>query len=211
MLKLKNDGSLALYCPKGCPKKKALDFLSANYGKMAHLASERAKKQLLTLFGGSLSSPTLLYFGERYPILFGDVKKLIFDGKTFICPKNVTSEDIKVYYKEFLRAEAKRLLPSLTEKLAREHGFTFSRVYIKDVSSRFGSCSTKKNINYSLCLPALNESFINYIVLHELTHTVHFNHGTEFHLLLERCLPNAKQVAACYKKAYSDVLRSICS
>ena len=210
LLKLKNDGSLALYCPKGCPKKKALDFLNANYGKMARLASEKEKKHLLTLFGGSLSSPTLLYFGERYPVLFGNVKKLIFDGKTFISPENASPEDLRDYYKDFLRAEAKRLLPSLTEKLAGEHGFTFSRVFIKDISSRFGSCSSKKNINFSLALPAFSESFINYIVIHELTHTVHLDHSKEFHCLLERCLPNARQVAQRYKKAYSDVLRSIC-
>ena len=211
LLKLKSDGSLALYCPKGYPKKKALEFLHANYEKMTRLSYERRKRQLSCIFGGDTSRPTLLYFGARYPVLFGGVKKLIFDGKTFISPENVSPESLHVLYKDFLRAEAKKLLPALTERLASEHGLSYNKVFIKDVSSRYGSCSSKGNINYSLCLPALCEEFINYIVLHELTHTVHFNHSTEFHALLERLLPGAREIASRYKKSYSEILRSICS
>ena len=210
LLKLKNDGTLALYCPKGYPKKKALEFLFANADKMARLAKERNSKRLLTVFY-DLSAPSLLYLGERYPVLYRQTKKLGFDGETFYAPTGIAPDALHALYKEFLRAEAKRLLPPLVSELAARNGLAFNRIFIKDVSSRFGSCSSKKNLNFSLCLPAFNQGFITFIVLHELAHTVHMNHGKEFHLLLEKICPDCRYVEKTFKKKYSELSRAICS
>ena len=117
LLKLKNDGTLALYCPKSYPKKKALEFLYANADKMARLAKERDSKRLITIFG-DLSAPSLLYLGERYPVLYRQTKKLSFDGETFYAPFGIAPDALHSLYKDFLRAEAKRLLPALARELA---------------------------------------------------------------------------------------------
>ncbi len=210
LLKLKNDGSLALYCPKGYPKKKALEFLYANADKMLRLARERNEKRLRVLFS-DLSAPSLLYLGERYPVLYRETKKLSFDGETFYAPAGTAPDALHALYKDFLRAEAKRILPTLTRELADKNGLTYNRIFIKDISSRFGSCSSKKNINFSLCLPAFNESFIAFIVLHELAHTVHLNHGKEFYLLLEKICPGFRITENTFKKSYSEFSRAICS
>lgn len=210
LLKLKNDGSLALYCPKSYPKKKALEFLYANADKMERLAKERNSKRLLTVFY-NLSAPSLLYLGKRYPVLYRENKKLSFDGETFYAPFGIAPDALHSLYKDFLRTEAKRLLPALVRELAAKNGLTFNRIFIKDISSRFGSCSSKKNLNFSLCLPAFDESFITFIVLHELAHTVHLNHGKEFHLLLEKICPSHRSIEAKFKALYSELSRAICS
>ena len=59
LLKLKNDGSFAIYCPKGYSKIKALDFLYFNYDKMKILADKKNKKKFLTLFTNP-SAPSLM-------------------------------------------------------------------------------------------------------------------------------------------------------
>lgn len=210
LLKLKNDGSLALYCPKGYPKRKALEFIVANREKMALIAVERKKRALLSVFGEDILNPTLLYLGKRYPVQGGSVKRLSFDGESFTAPSDVSSEELLTLYRAFLREEAKKTLPPLVKALAEEHGFSYGRVFIKSTSSRFGSCSSRGNINLSLSLPAFDTEFVRFIVLHELAHTVHFDHGREFHVLLEKICPSHRLTEAKFKKQYSELARSIC-
>jgi predicted metal-dependent hydrolase len=87
---------------------------------------------------------------------------------------------------EALRAEAKKQLPAMTARLAAEHGFRYGTVRIKATKSRWGSCTVRNDINLSLSLVALPEYLAEYIVLHELCHTVHKNHSARFHALLDR-------------------------
>lgn len=86
---------------------------------------------------------------------------------------------------EALRAEAKNLLPAMVERLAATHGFNYGAVRVKATRSRWGSCTVRNDINLSIFLVALPEHLAEYIVLHELCHTVHKNHSARFHGLLD--------------------------
>ena len=90
---------------------------------------------------------------------------------------------------EALREKARKVLPARTLELARECGFTPSKITVKDNHSNWGSCSAKGNINLNLRLAALPEQLRDYVILHELAHLKYLNHGKEFHSLLdELCL-----------------------
>ncbi len=86
---------------------------------------------------------------------------------------------------ETLRAEAKVKLPPMVARLAAEHGFSFGAVRVKATRSRWGSCSARDDINLSISLAALPDHLAEYVVLHELCHTVHKNHSHRFHALLD--------------------------
>lgn len=79
-----------------------------------------------------------------------------------------------------LRSEAKALLPKRVESLASQFGFKYNKLSIKKTHSRWGSCSAKNNINLSIYLMKLPDELIDYIIIHELCHTIHKNHGLEF-------------------------------
>ena len=85
-----------------------------------------------------------------------------------------------------LRKEAKRVLSEKTAHFAKKFGLSYNAIKIMSSKTRWGSCSGKKNINYSLFLLLLPEKFINYVVLHELAHTVEMNHSERFWVLLDR-------------------------
>ena len=89
---------------------------------------------------------------------------------------------------ESLRAQAKAFLPPRLKTLADRYGFTYNRVTIKHNTSNWGSCSTKGNINLNLNLMRVARPLQDYILLHELTHLKHPNHGAKFHDELERLL-----------------------
>lgn len=89
---------------------------------------------------------------------------------------------------ERLRSKAKAELPGRLAELAREYGFTYNKVTIKHNATNWGSCSTKGNINLNLSIMRLPEVLQDYVLLHELCHLPHPDHGHGFHLLLEHVL-----------------------
>ena len=89
---------------------------------------------------------------------------------------------------ESLRAQAKASLPCRLKMLADRYGFRYNRVTIKHNTSNWGSCSSKGNINLNLNLMRVPVPLQDYILLHELTHLRHADHGPAFHAELERLL-----------------------
>lgn len=87
---------------------------------------------------------------------------------------------------EELRRMAKRELPAMVERLAREHNFRYGRVTIRATRSKWGCCTSNNNLSLSLFLMTLPLHLQEFVVLHELCHTVHHNHSAEFHALLNR-------------------------
>ena len=89
---------------------------------------------------------------------------------------------------EELRKKAKAELPVRLSELARRYGFTYNRVAIKHNATNWGSCSSKGNINLNLNIVRLPYLLQDYVLLHELCHLRHQDHGHAFHLLLEHVL-----------------------
>ena len=87
-----------------------------------------------------------------------------------------------------MRRQAKAQLPGRLAELAARYGFTYNRVAIKHNASNWGSCSTKGNINLNLNIVRLPKVLQDYVLIHELCHLRHPDHGHGFHLLLEHLL-----------------------
>ena len=91
-----------------------------------------------------------------------------------------------------LRIEAKQFLPLQTEILAKRFGLTYNQIRLKNLLSRWGSCSHQNNINLNIHLMRLPEKLTDYVILHELAHTIHKNHSRKYWELLHSICPNAK-------------------
>jgi len=87
---------------------------------------------------------------------------------------------------ELLRHEAKLYLPTRIQQLAIANNFSYNNLTIKNMHSKWGSCSSTNNINLSIYLMCLPEYLSDFIILHELCHTIHKNHGAQFHELLNK-------------------------
>ena len=92
---------------------------------------------------------------------------------------------------EQLRKQAKAELPVRLAELAATYGFTYNNVTIKHNKTNWGSCSTRNNINLNLNIVRLPAILRDYILLHELCHLRHHDHGQAFHLLLEHVCTDA--------------------
>lgn len=89
---------------------------------------------------------------------------------------------------EALRLQAKEELPPRLSVLAERYGFKYNKVTIKRNATNWGSCSAKGNINLNLSIVRLPVILQDYVLLHELCHLRHHDHGHGFHLLLEHVL-----------------------
>lgn len=84
-----------------------------------------------------------------------------------------------------LKKAAKAYLPPLLDELAGHYGFKYRQVKITGSKSRWGSCSARGSINLSCYLMLLPPHLMDYVLLHELTHTREMNHGPRFWEILD--------------------------
>jgi len=105
-----------------------------------------------------------------------------------------------------LQLEKKNKLPEIDRKVARKilcrrigelaqlHNFVYNRVSIRKQKTRWGSCSSKYNINLNMNLLHLPSELMDYVLLHELVHTRVKDHSKDFWDELNTVVPNARQI-----------------
>ena len=112
-------------------------------------------------------------------------------GITILCPPDVDfsqksiQELLRSAIIRALKKSAQAYLPPLLNELAEHYGFKYKKVKITGSKSRWGSCSATGNINLSCYLMLLPPHLMDYVLLHELTHTREMNHGPKFWDILD--------------------------
>ena len=136
-------------------------------------------------FTARLQPKKLYYFGIPFP-LQKTPDTFRFTGEIFI------GNDWRRGYEEFLMAKARSYLPQRVEWHAKQMGIDIKRIRITRARTRWGSCSSKGNINLSCYLLALPIYMSEYVIVHELTHRVHFHHKQPFWQMVLAYMPTAK-------------------
>lgn len=98
------------------------------------------------------------------------------------------------------REKARRILTARLAQFAEQYNFQYGKVFIKNQKTRWGSCSSKNNINLNMKLILLPNELMDYVIMHELVHTRIKNHSKEFWAELNRFVGNAKQLDRKLKK-----------
>ncbi len=96
----------------------------------------------------------------------------------------VTNPPAASYDEDKLWAAAMDFLPKRIAKIASETNLKYNKVSVRATRTRWGSCSSENNISLSIYLMTLPEYLIDFIIIHELCHTIHHNHSPKFHELV---------------------------
>jgi predicted metal-dependent hydrolase len=93
------------------------------------------------------------------------------------------------------KIEARKKITTRLAQLAKQYGFTYKKVSIRNQRTRWGSCSAKGNISLNIKLVALPPELFDYVILHELVHTRVHNHSRKFWEELDKYVSNGKAKA----------------
>ena len=115
------------------------------------------------------------------------IKREIQKMKSLPERKKISKEEM-----ETLRQRAKEYIIPRVQHWSEVTGFTYNGVKITSARGRFGSCSQKGNLCFSLFLMLCDEKEIDYVILHELCHTREMNHSKNFYSLVCRFMPDYK-------------------
>jgi len=146
----------------------------------------------------------------RAPLLLprGDIDRFV-ESKSDWIKKHIEAKKIRAAQKEAnapteeqiraLKAKALEILPRKTAHYAKIMGLSPVCVKITSAQKRLGSCSGKNGICYSYMLMLYPDKAIDYVVVHELAHIRHKNHGKEFYTLIARYMPDYRDRNALLK------------
>lgn len=167
---------------------------------------ERLKKELPEVFGKQDSSAAeqtapadenkVLYNGnfyEAHMYLTPDQEEgVAFDGEIFHVYLHTKESDPSALVTVWLREKANETLKDKTKEWAEKIGVEYNNIIIKDQRTCWASCSGKKNINYSYRIIKMPLAVQDYLIVHELCHLVHMNHGQEYWQLVAQFCPDYK-------------------
>lgn len=118
------------------------------------------------------------------------LKKMKKIGRQSLFARNNENEYRKL--KDYARAMVLRRL----EKYSQIYGFEYNNVTIRNQKTRWGSCSTKGNLNFNYKIVLLPQRYADYVIVHELCHIKEFNHGKRFWDLVGQTFPDYEKIVA---------------
>jgi predicted metal-dependent hydrolase len=98
------------------------------------------------------------------------------------------------------------LLPIRLQQLSKKYDYQYASVSIKSLKSRWGSCDSNNNISLNLYLMELPWELIDYVLVHELNHTIAMHHGPDFWQKMEAKMPNSKLLRKQLKQYRAGLL-----
>lgn len=162
---------------------------------------ERLKKEMPEVFGGAgenaeTEAGKILYEGGLYPArvhLTPDQEEGVeFNGQAFDVYIQTSQADPNALADKWLRDKAVEVLRAKTVDWAQKMGVEYNNISVKNQQSLWASCSAKKNINYTYHIIKMPTAIRDYLIVHELAHLVHMNHGAEYWQLVAQYCPEYK-------------------
>lgn len=150
-----------------------------------------------------ISSEIHYYLGKQYTLQVVQSNKnaVSIEGNSLVISckniENLENPDfletlLNKWYRERAKVVFNELLPPIIEKF-RKYNVEPAKISIRDMRSRWGSCSRKGSISLNLQLIKLNENCIRQVMVHEMCHLVYFNHQAGFYSLMEEMMPDWKK------------------
>lgn len=115
--------------------------------------------------------------------------KLVQNQLLLWIPYEADYEFRRAVLEKWYRKKALELLPGKVACFAKTLGVRYCGISIKDQKSRWGSCSSKGNLNFNFRIMMAPEKVCDYVIWHEVCHLVYMNHSMEFWKLLEEFCP----------------------
>ena len=196
-LKIKNDRSIVLTAPETVSEKllaqayeKFKPWLAEQLKKFALLPEEEQAHVFEFKPGGKF-----FFCGRCYELLKApeNTSSVITLQDEYLLTPSEMPGSIKLMLEAFYRRHARRLITSKLEEYSRKFGFAMPLININGARSRFGSCNSRKELNFSWHLAMYPMELIELVILHECSHFREMNHSPAFYRVLAEYLPDHRE------------------
>ncbi len=141
-----------------------------------------------------LSNNDYIYFGgESYKIITNLDTSKVSQNNIYLKVKDNTNYELLVALNDFYAKNLSDLLEEYIDYWADKMQLTPSKISLRNMTSRWGSCSSVGNLSFNVNLAQLPKSVVEYIVIHELAHLKHKNHSAYFWGFVAKFLPEYKK------------------
>ncbi len=154
-----------------------------------------------------INGETLPYLGKLIKIEIREDKqlkkpivRLSDDSFVVYCDGKVDAEKIKDSFKLWYLEQFQKILKERVHLYSQRLGVKPGRITIREQKTRWGSCSSKGNLNFNWRLVMASPEVLDYVVIHELCHMKHMNHSNNFWALVQNICPRYKE----YRKWLKD-------
>lgn len=150
-----------------------------------------------------VSGERFLYRGRKYPLKIiqtADANyQVVFKGSRIIVyiPEKLSAKEqtnmVRELVNKWYRGQAEKLLPEQVEYYSKLMNIPYNKLKIKEQKTRWGSCSSKGNINLNWRIIMAPNQVMAYVIIHELAHVKYMNHCQEFWKTVSDFLPDYKK------------------
>lgn len=181
-LRVKDDMKIHITTNFLTPNRFIEKFINDNYNSVIKMIErQEQKKEANTGFR---------YLGKKYDIVYTDIKKVILGENKVFMNKDT---DIDKWYKKQAKTIFKEELDRLYDEYCYE--IPYPNLRIRKMTSRWGVCNTKlKTITLNLELIKRDLKYLDYVIVHELSHLIEANHSSKFWKLVEDNFKDYKKV-----------------
>ena len=201
------DGKVVVKAPKNVSKRNIdlLVFKSLDWIEKKLAISEQNKKR----FADFIEYKKFLYRGRSLEKREAKTNRIVISNEAIFIPSGNDMESFKPKIIKEYRRQAAEFLSERLEVLSKFTGMTYEKFALTNARSKWGSCSSSRQIRLNWRLIMLPDGLSDYVVIHELCHTKHMNHSAEFWTCVEYFVSDYKKRRKLLKEysAIMDVLR----
>jgi predicted metal-dependent hydrolase len=189
---VKGDGSLIVRAPMRTSDKAIQEFVAEH---RSWIERKQAEIKSIAILQPRQYVPgeRFMFLGHLFPLEIVEEQQqpLILNGSFKLAEAD--SERAGSIFEDWYRERAREIINERVGTYASGYGFQYQGIKITSAKTRWGSCSSKGSLNFSWRLILAPLEQVDYVVVHELVHTVIHNHSKRFWNKVEKILPDFKE------------------
>ncbi len=196
-IEVSKNGEVVVRAPERMPERRIKRFVRGHTDWIERSRAEMIAKSRLAQKRYE-PGERFLYLGDQYRLSicrtgersFVRTDTIMLEDNRFVLSDKI--ENPRDCFKTWYRSQAQQIIPTRIQEIASQHGYEYAKVRISSAKRIWGSCSGKNNISISWRVIMAPIECVDYVILHELVHTVHKHHGKWFWARVGRAMPDYK-------------------
>lgn len=190
-LTINKNGELIVHAPKRLSIDEIFKYIKEKEKWI--LSKQKEVQDRLSINKDIINYNQILFLGKKYNIeKMQGLRHIELGSSALMLPANITEDRIILKIKNWYMSMAKKILSERLEYFADLMQIDYASVTINNSKSRWGSCDLSRNIKLNFRLVMLPHKALDFVLIHELSHIIEFNHSKEFYKVVSSVMPSYK-------------------